>query len=330
MPNPIKPPHTPGRKEIRPQLWDTTTPARRVKARSHHTPGGTNPPTAAPEKTERSPRPPARGGPPPQTTTGKLNPPAPSRHDKGGGTLGNPTPKKRPSHPPPSLTNNPSKPAGATAQPAEPEPGPTKRADSLCMYISQKAHRAGPRPAATRNTNSKPVNRTAHRPVHAPAQGGQREEQANLPPKKNDREGGKPQPRTNRKRPSGTPNPTNGGNREGQSHSRKATHPHHRGGQPPPARRHRGRRPQDPSMGHRKTIPPSLTTPSQTKRPTTTTQPARGKDDVDKPAHTPAGEEAGQRPLGCRHSRYKKLSVRKGRRVGNKGTTAGTGDTDHQ
>ena len=39
------PPHTPGREETRPQQWETTTPAHHVQAKSHHTPGGTNPPT---------------------------------------------------------------------------------------------------------------------------------------------------------------------------------------------------------------------------------------------------------------------------------------------
>ena len=60
----------------------------------------TLPPTRAPEKTGRNLRPPARGGPPSQTTTGRSNPPAPNRQHRGAGALGNPTPKKPPGQPP--------------------------------------------------------------------------------------------------------------------------------------------------------------------------------------------------------------------------------------
>ena len=116
-------------------------------------------------------------------------------------------PSQPPQPPPGPKTHDPTKRAGATAQPAEPEPNPTERAVGQCVYTNHKTHRAGAQPAATRNTNSDPVSHTVRRPVRAPAQGGQREEQANPPLKKN-REGGKPQPPTNRKQPNGPIHPT--------------------------------------------------------------------------------------------------------------------------
>ena len=94
------------------------------------------PPNGDAGKAGRNPRPPARDGPPAQTATGKLSPPAPNRHRRSRGTLGNPTPKKRPTHPPAPLTNDPTKLAGTTAQPAEPGPNPTERAASPCVYIN--------------------------------------------------------------------------------------------------------------------------------------------------------------------------------------------------
>ena len=183
----MKPPHTPERKKTHPQPWVTTTLAYHARAKGHHRLDGTTPPpplpTGAPKKPDAAPaaqlgaicphRPPLASW-----------PPAPKEHHRGGQTLGNPTPKKRPSHPLPPLTHDPSKLAGATAQPAELKPYRTDRAASPCLYISHKAHGVGSRPAASRNTNSEPVSHAAHQPVPAPAQGGQREEHATPPQNK--------------------------------------------------------------------------------------------------------------------------------------------------
>ena len=52
------------------------------------------------------------------------------------------------------------------------------------MYITHPTHEAGARPHKTAFTNSNPVGHTDRRPVRAPAQGGQREEQGDPPPQK--------------------------------------------------------------------------------------------------------------------------------------------------
>ena len=123
------------------------------------------------------PPPPPQRRPARTNPTRMLNPPPPNRHRRGGGTVGNPKPQ----------THDPTKPAGRTAQPAESEPNPTGRAASPCVYINHTTHGAGARPAVTHNANRDPFSHTVCRPVRAPAQRGQREEQANPPPKKNGR-----------------------------------------------------------------------------------------------------------------------------------------------
>ena len=152
---------------------------------------------------------------------------------------GDPTPKKHPSRPPLPLTPDPTKPAGATAQPAEAEPNPTGQAVSPCVYISHKAHRAGARPAAACNTNSEAGCHALHRPVHAGRAGGGT---GNAPKKReNSREGGKPHPPRNRQKPYSPLKPTSAhplargsaGKHERQPYKRAATHPLLRGGQPP-------------------------------------------------------------------------------------------------
>ena len=188
--NPIKPPHTPERKETREQPWDNTTPAHQARYRPTHAQLYNPPPQAGPPgKQDTNPAPPPAVALLAQTATRRLNPPPPNPHCRGGGTLGNPTP----------LTHDPTKPAGATAQPAEPEPNPTGWAASPCVYISNTTHAAGAGPAATYSANSDPVSHTVCRPVHAPAQGGEREEQANPPKKKS--EGRKPHPPTSARPP---------------------------------------------------------------------------------------------------------------------------------
>ena len=122
-------------------------------------------------KTGRNPWPPASVGPTAQTATGKLNPPPRNRHRRGGGTLDNPIP----------LTHDPTKPARRTAQPAEAEPNPTGWAASSCVYINHTTHGARAQPAATHNPNSDPASHIVCRTVRPPAQGGQREEQAQQP-----------------------------------------------------------------------------------------------------------------------------------------------------
>ena len=150
--------------------------------------------------------------------------------------------------------------------------------------------RSRARPAATHSTATRqnainePVACAVHRPVHAPAQGGQREEEANHPQKKN-REGGKAHPHTNRKLPEqakrGAPSTPlgrtrqPGGAEEGRRDSRKTANPRNHSTKEgdPPARRDHGQHPRDPPLGQRETTMPSPTTgPSQRRRTTTATQ----------------------------------------------------------
>ena len=103
-------------------------------------------------------------------------------------------------------------PAGATAQPEESEPDLTGQAASPYVYISRGAHRAGERPEATHNTAtrytrfSKPVGHAAHRPVHAPAKEGHREDEAKPTQKKNNRGGGGETPPAYEQETAGTSN----------------------------------------------------------------------------------------------------------------------------
>ena len=82
------------------------------------------------------PAPPPAAARPPKTprATEKSNPPTQRRHYRGGGTPGNPTPKKCPGNLPAPTPAK--KPAGAPAKPAEPEPNPTRWANSPCVYIT--------------------------------------------------------------------------------------------------------------------------------------------------------------------------------------------------
>ena len=89
--------------------------------------------------------------------------------------------------------------AGATARRKNQEPDPHQagRTASPHVYMDNKAHRDSARPKAThnmatrQNTICSPVGHTVHRLVHAPAKGGQREDEAN-PPRKKDNRGGIP------------------------------------------------------------------------------------------------------------------------------------------
>ena len=93
--NPSKPPHAPEGEQTRPQPWDNATPACRTLARGHRTHGNDN------------------DGPTTETATRKLQPAPHRRRD-----TENPTP----------LNQDVTKPPGATAQPAEPEPNLTGKA----------------------------------------------------------------------------------------------------------------------------------------------------------------------------------------------------------
>ena len=125
------------------------------------------------------------------------------------------------------------------------------------MYITNPTHWAATRPAANCSTHSNPVRHTEWRPVRAPAQGRQREEQTNPLKKKKTKktEGRNPRPTTNARPPekrrggretvtqprSRTPtpqdaaNPPQPGNYKGDTHAapRKKT-----GGPPFRTRRH--------------------------------------------------------------------------------------------
>ena len=181
------------------------------------------------------------------------------------------------------------------------------------------------RPVATHNTNSDQVNHTVCRLVRAPAQGRQREEQAN-PPEKENTERGKPQPSRAHLPASGTE-----GKRGAESHNSEAPHRVQQGGQPPsqatpkapptgPADRTRGNHPAQPEDAQREKGGPPR--PHSRRR-------ARGKDTPDKLVHTLSREVAGPRRHGHGHSKKKKTQPKGTRGAGSKGVKVRTGDGDH-
>ena len=77
-----------------------------------------------------------------------------------------------PGQPQPPLTQDLSKPAGATAEAAKPEPNPTGQASRPSLYITHPTHGAGARLAANCSTNSHPLaTPNADQCVHQPKEG---------------------------------------------------------------------------------------------------------------------------------------------------------------
>ena len=195
-------------------------------------------------------------------------------------------------HPP--LTQDLTKPALATAQPAEPEPNPTGQAARPSVYISHPTHRAGPRPAANCSTNSNPVSQTECRPVLAPTQRRQREEQANPPRRKNKqktRKGGNPRPTTNT-----CPLEKKKGRGERESHNREAAHALDKRRATSPGQATRDTTPRGPPKERRRTTLPDQATPTEKQRLTTTTRSPKGQR-RGHPGHAgahPTGGMAGQ------------------------------------
>ena len=91
---------------------------------------------------------------------------------------------------PSPLAHDLTKPAGATAKPAEPALNPTGQATTPGVYITHPTHGARASPAATHNTNSDPVSHTECQSVRSPVRGRQREEQSNPPLENKTQKGG--------------------------------------------------------------------------------------------------------------------------------------------
>ena len=133
---------------------------------------------------------------------------------------------------------------------------------------------------AKRSTNSNPVSHTKYRPVRAPAQGRQREEQANPPPpkkrnKQTAQKGGNPRPTT-----SARPPEKKGGGQETDTQPRSCAPTHERRAEPP-AMQHQRQHPRGPPKEHQRTIQSNPATDSREQRAT------GGEDTPDTPAHTP-------------------------------------------
>ena len=119
--------------------------------------------------------------------------------------------------------------------------------------------------------------------MRAPAQGRQREEQADPPhPKK------KVQKQTN-----STDEKKKGGGGKRQTHSREAAHSFHKRRANPPARQHRRRHQRGALKERWRTALPTLASLSQEQRPTAQ------KDTPDTPAHTPLEEWRAEKKMGA-------------------------------
>ena len=180
------------------------------------------------------------------------------------------------------LTQGHTKPPGATANPAEPEPNPAGRGAEPHVYITHPTHGAGARPGKTQPpTANRKATQNADQCVRQPREVRGRNRQT--PP---------PEKRKNNRRGRGART----------AHSHHATHQHHNRPPNSPPRRHRR---QDPPKGRQGTTQPKPATPSRGQWPTgrRDTKNTRTHSTLGQKKTQTANNTAGMKRIGAQRTR---------------------------